>query len=73
MTEQTQGLYKDLTKVLISREEIQEAVSKLARELSDEYRGRDLICICILKGAVVFFTDLIRQMDLPLAIVLRIE
>lgn len=68
MTEQAQGLYKDLTKVLISREELEKAVSKLAHELSEEYRGRDLICVCILKGAVMFFTDLIRQMDLPLSI-----
>ncbi len=61
-------LYSDLTKVLISRTEIQTAIKKLAVQLNEEYRDKELMCICILKGAVLFFTDLIRELDLPLTI-----
>ncbi len=61
-------LYKDLTRVLISRTEIDEAVKKLGQQLTQDYQGKDLVCICILKGAVMFFTDLLRHIDLPLAI-----
>lgn len=61
-------LYSDLTKVLISRKEIQAAIKKLAVQLNEEYRDKELMCICILKGAVLFFTDLIRELDLPLTI-----
>ncbi len=60
------ALYGDLEKVLIGRDEIRAAVKRLAARLNEEYRGRELMCICILKGAAFFFTDLIRELDLPL-------
>ena len=61
-------LYGDLTKVLIGQNEIREAVKKLAAQINKEYKGQELMCICILRGAVMFFTDLIRELDLPLTI-----
>lgn len=61
-------LYRDMSRVLITKEEIAGAVKKLGSHLQEEYRGRDLVCICILKGAVLFFTDLLREIDLPLSI-----
>lgn len=59
-------LYKDLTRVLLTKEQIDEAILKLSRQLKEDYEGSDLVCVCILKGAVVFFSDLIRALDLPL-------
>ena len=61
-------LYKDLSRILITKEEIQQEIRNLANQLNIDYRGKDLMCICILRGAVVFFTDLIRLLDLPLTI-----
>ena len=61
-------LYKDLSRILITKEEIQLEIKNLADELNKDYKGKDLMCICILRGAVVFFTDLIRLLDLPLTI-----
>ena len=61
-------LYGDLTKVLIGQNEIREAVKKLAAQINKEYKDKELMCICILRGAVMFFTDLIRELDLPLTI-----
>ena len=61
-------LYKDLSRILITNDEIQREIKNLAEKLNSEYKGKDLLCICILRGAVVFFTDLIRLLDLPLTI-----
>lgn len=56
----------DLDKVLISREEISQAVIGMGQRLTREYAGKSPVFICILKGAVMFFTDLLRHVDLPL-------
>ncbi|NLC32724.1 MAG: hypoxanthine phosphoribosyltransferase [Clostridiales bacterium] len=61
-------LYKDLSRILITHEEIQHEIQSLADQLNQEYKGKELMCVCILRGAVVFFTDLIRLLDLPLTI-----
>ena len=47
-------------KVLISREELKKRVLELGAEISEKYKGKKLICICMLKGAVTFFSDLTR-------------
>ncbi len=59
-------LYRDLSRVLVTREEIAEKVRELGNTLTEDYRGKSPVMVCILKGGVVFFTDLVRQIDLPL-------
>jgi len=61
-------LYQDLSEVLYSEEELREAVARLGARITHDYRGKAPLMICILKGASVFFTDLIRCIDLPLEI-----
>ena len=51
---------------MISREEIAEAVERLGRQISEDYKGKELVVIGILKGASVFLADLIRKIDCPL-------
>ena len=53
-------------KILISRDEIAEAVDRLAYEIKRDYQGKQPLLIGILKGSFVFMADLIRQLDLPL-------
>ena len=60
------ALYGDLEKILVTREEIAKAVRELGQKLTQDYAGKEPVMICILKGASVFFTDLIREVDLPL-------
>lgn len=67
MMETNAALYGDLCKVLVTREEIEEAVRKLGRQITKDYQGKEPLFIGILKGAVVFFADLIREVDLPLS------
>jgi hypoxanthine phosphoribosyltransferase len=54
--------------LLIPRKDIEQAVSRLAAEISADYRGRELVVVGILKGAFVFMADLVRQLDLPLEV-----
>lgn len=58
----------DILEVLITEEEIREKVARLGEEIENDYRGKDLVAICILKGAAVFTMDLIRSINLPLTI-----
>ena len=60
------SLYGDLTQVLVSRDEIAAAVKNLGQRITEDYKGKELMLVGILKGAVVFFADLVREIDLPL-------
>ncbi len=51
-------------KVLITEEEIEERVSQLGREISSDYRGGVPTFVGVLKGGLVFLSDLIRKVDL---------
>jgi len=55
-------------KVLISREEIQKKVKELAREITKDYKGQELLLVGILRGAVVFLADLAREISIPVAL-----
>ena len=55
-----------VSETLVSREEIEAAVTRLAKEISEDYKGKDLIVVGILKGAAVFLADLIRKIDCPM-------
>lgn len=51
--------------VYISEEDIRLRVKELGRAISADYEGEELVVICILKGAFVFCSDLIREIELP--------
>ena len=59
-------LYTDLERVLIDEGEIHRAVEQLGKRITLDYQGKEPVFVCILKGAVMFFTDLMRQVDLPI-------
>lgn len=60
------ALYQDLDELLLTKDQIHEAVRKLGERITADYAGKEPVFVCILKGASVFFTDLIREVDLPL-------
>jgi len=59
-------VFQSQLKILISRDQIAEAVTKLALEINRDYQGKQPLLISVLKGSFVFTADLIRQLDLPL-------
>jgi hypoxanthine phosphoribosyltransferase len=52
--------------VLISEEEIATRISNLGSAITKEFEGQDLIVICVLKGAFMFCSDLVKKINLPL-------
>ncbi len=49
--------------VMIGKEELKKRVTELGAEISKDYKGEGLIAICVLKGAVIFMSDLIREFN----------
>lgn len=56
---------KDIERVLLSEEQIQEKVKELAETLSTDYAGKDPVIIGVLKGVVMFFSDVVKHIDIP--------
>lgn len=55
-------------KLVIPRSRIQGRVKELARSISEEYQGKELILVGVLNGAFIFLSDLVREMSIPLVI-----
>lgn len=56
---------KDILKVLITEEQIRQRIQELGEELTRDYRDKDPIIVGVLKGVVVFYADMIRQIKIP--------
>lgn len=59
---------KDIKSILISEEQLKEKIAELGAQIAKDYQGKDLLLVSILKGACVFLSDLMRAIDIPLAI-----
>ena len=59
-------MQKDIRNIMISEENIAKRVKELGKQLTEEYKGRDLLIVGILKGCMLFLSDLVRAIDLPL-------
>ena len=55
-------------KILVSGDEIARRVRELGREITSDYTDREILMVCILKGAVVFTADLMRQVNRPVSL-----
>lgn len=60
-----EGVHADIERVLISAEEIQDKIAGLAKQITDDYRGRDALLVGVLKGAFIFMSDLARTIAIP--------
>ena len=58
-------LEKAVTEVLIEPDALQQRVTELGEEISNDYEGRDLLLVGVLKGAVFFMADLMRHLTIP--------
>ena len=58
----------DIKEVLIDQETLQKRVKELGRQISEDYRGKNLVLVSVLKGSVVFMADLMRAIDIPVRI-----
>lgn len=56
---------KDIQKVLLTKEQIQNRIRELGEELTREYADKNPVIVGVLKGVVVFYADMIRQIRVP--------
>mgnify|MGYP001066894026 CR=1 FL=1 len=70
MSERTaaeQSLEAGVSEILIDAEALQGRIRELGEEISSDYDGRDLLLVGVLKGAVFFMADLMRELSIPFA------
>lgn len=53
-------------KILLTDEQIQTRIKSLADEINNDYKGEEIVLICVLKGAVMFAVDLSKHLNMPL-------
>lgn len=58
-------MLEQISKVLYSQEDLQNVVARLGKQISEDYRDKNLLMISILKGSVVFMADLMRAVTIP--------
>ncbi len=61
-------MLNDIQKVLLSTEEIAGRVQELGKQISSDYAGQEILMIGVLRGAVIFMSDLARAIQVPVAI-----
>jgi len=61
-------MINDIEKVYYSEEELKSIVERLGKQISEDYKGKNLLLVSILKGSVVFMADLMRAITVPCAI-----
>jgi hypoxanthine phosphoribosyltransferase len=54
-----------MSEVLISEQQLQDKIKELGDQISQDYHGQDLHLVCILRGGVLFLTDLMRAISVP--------
>ena len=60
--------WQSAVRELISAQQIAERISILGAQITQDYQGKDLVAVCVLKGSFLFMSDLARQIQLPIAI-----
>ena len=61
-------MHNDLEKILFDEAQLAEMVERLGREITRDYAGEEIYAVGILKGAVLFYADLVRAIDLPVTL-----
>ena len=59
-------LENDIEQILINEEDLGKRVQELGKQIAADYADKELLMVCILRGAAVFYADLARAIDLPL-------
>ncbi len=58
-------MYNDIKKVLYSEEMISDIVARLGKQISEDYKDKNLLLVSVLKGSVLFMSDLMRSITIP--------
>ncbi len=55
----------DMLKTLYSKQDLEETVARLGREITKDYQGKTPVLVAVLKGAFIFMADLVRAIEIP--------
>ena len=58
-------MHKDLESILLTEEQIKARIAEMGKELTRDYEGKNPVIIGVLKGVVVFYSDMIRHIQVP--------
>ncbi len=61
-------LHPYVERILVSNQEIKSAVTKVAQQINSDYQGQELLVVVILKGSMIFASDLVKELDMPVTI-----
>lgn len=61
-------MINDIEKILLSEEDLKSIVERLGKEISNDYKDKNLVLVSVLKGSVVFMADLMRAITVPCVI-----
>lgn len=61
-------MLNDIKEILVSEEEINEIVERISTQINEDYKDKNLLLVCILKGSVCFMSDLMKKITIPCAI-----
>src|SRR5438309_2195599 len=64
--ERTQNIRDDIDHILVTEDQLREEIARMGRKLTQDYAGKDLLLVGVLRGAIMFIVDLARAIDLPL-------
>ena len=61
-------MINDIEKVLIAEDEIKEIIARLGKQITEDYKDKNLLVVSVLKGSVMVMADLLREIKIPLRI-----
>lgn len=58
---------ENIEKILITEEQLQKRISELAKQINEDYKGKSIVMVGILRGAVLFYGDLAKKIEVPVS------
>ena len=58
-------MLKDIERVLVSEQELKEIAERLGKQISEDYKDKNLLLVSVLKGSIAFMADLMRNITVP--------
>ena len=59
------SMHNDVKAVLFSEQDLQEIVARIGKQISEDYKDKNLVMVSVLKGSLMFMADLMRAIDVP--------
>lgn len=61
----TNNMTDDISEVFFSEEQIEEITARIGKQISEDYKDKNLMLVCVLKGSIMFMSDLMKHISIP--------